>query len=212
MSSVFSLSRSVCSLKFVQRCYSAETSSAIDLQLLGTTYKADSMTNIGPSIINKLSRKLHLQKNHPLEKVKTKIVDHFHANYRSRHGGCIFASIDNLNPIVSVHQNFDSLLVPKNHVSRSRIDNYYVNSDYVLRSHTTAHEKDLIRSGWNAFLNTGDCYRRDEIDCTHYPVFHQTEGVRIFEQYEIFQNSHVRSSFKLLHQQHDYQKSFFFFF
>ncbi|XP_004206650.3 phenylalanine--tRNA ligase, mitochondrial [Hydra vulgaris] len=190
MSKFLITSRSICSLKFIQRCYSVkEVASAIDLELFGTVYRTDKMTNIGSSIISKLSKKLHLQKNHPLEKVKSKIVDHFHGNYRSRHGGCIFASIDNLNPIVSVDQNFDGLLVPKDHVSRSKIDNYYINTDYVLRSHTTAHERDLIKSGWNAFLNTGDCYRRDEIDRTHYPVFHQTEGVRIFEQHEIFQDS-----------------------
>lgn len=27
---------------------------------------------------------------------------------------------------------------------------------------------------------TGDVYRRDAIDATHYPVFHQMEGVRVF--------------------------------
>jgi phenylalanyl-tRNA synthetase alpha chain len=28
-------------------------------------------------------------------------------------------------------------------------------------------------------------YRRDEIDSSHYPVFHQMEGVRIFQENEI---------------------------
>ena len=156
------------------------------ITLYGNKYKRDHMTNIGPSIISKLNQNLHLKKHHPLEIIKSKIRDHFYANYRSRYGGCIFASIDNLNPLVSIAQNFDSLLVPKDHVSRSKFDNYYVNSDYVLRSHTSAHEVDLIKSGWNAFINTGDCYRRDEIDHTHYPVFHQLEGVRVFDQYELF--------------------------
>ena len=35
-----------------------------------------------------------------------------------------------------------------------------------------------------AFLVTGDVYRRDAIDATHYPVFHQTEGVRVFSESE----------------------------
>ena len=30
------------------------------------------------------------------------------------------------------------------------------------------------------FEIAGDCYRRDEIDSSHYPVFHQMEGVRVF--------------------------------
>lgn len=163
------------------------------IELLNKTYKKDGMTNISSNIISKVEEKLHLQKNHPLEIIKSKIVNYFHGNYRSRFGGCIFASIDNLDPVVTVQQNFDRLNVPKNHVSRSKNDNYYVNSEYVLRSHTTAHEPDLIRSGWNAFINTGDVYRRDEIDRCHYPVFHQLEGVRIFEQHELFNESQVGS-------------------
>jgi phenylalanyl-tRNA synthetase alpha subunit len=37
----------------------------------------------------------------------------------------------------------------------------------------------------NAFLCSGDVYRRDEIDATHYPIFHQMEGVRIFTDEEL---------------------------
>lgn len=38
----------------------------------------------------------------------------------------------------------------------------------------------MLRKGERAFLVTGDVYRRDSIDATHYPVFHQMEGVRVF--------------------------------
>lgn len=31
----------------------------------------------------------------------------------------------------------------------------------------------------------GDVYRKDTVDCTHYPVFHQMEGVRIYDLKEI---------------------------
>jgi phenylalanyl-tRNA synthetase alpha chain len=86
---------------------------------------------------------------------------------------------------VSVEQNFDSLLVPVDHVSRSRNDNYYINSSTMLRAHTSAHQRDIIKSGLNAFLVSGDVYRRDEIDSTHYPVFHQMEGVRLFTREEL---------------------------
>ncbi|CAN0512454.1 unnamed protein product, partial [Ectocarpus sp. 8 AP-2014] len=34
------------------------------------------------------------------------------------------------------------------------------------------------------FLVCGDVYRRDEVDSTHYPVFHQMEGVRILTEEE----------------------------
>ncbi len=51
----------------------------------------------------------------------------------------------------------------------------------------------MIRSGLNAFLCIGDVYRRDSIDPTHYPIFHQCEGVRLFNKEELFMaNGNVR--------------------
>jgi len=38
--------------------------------------------------------------------------------------------------------------------------------------------------GLDNFLVVGDVYRRDEIDSTHYPVFHQIEGVRLVGESE----------------------------
>jgi len=38
----------------------------------------------------------------------------------------------------------------------------------------------LMASSNSKFLVIGDCYRRDEIDYCHYPVFHQCEGVKLF--------------------------------
>jgi len=49
----------------------------------------------------------------------------------------------------------------------------------MLRAHTSAHQADLVGAGLDAFLVVGDVYRRDEIDASHYPVFHQMEGVRL---------------------------------
>ena len=51
-----------------------------------------------------------------------------------------------------------------------------------MRTHTSAHQCHFISEGHFAFLCSGDVYRRDEIDSSHYPVFHQMEGVRIFEE------------------------------
>ena len=76
-----------------------------------------------------------------------------------------------MSPLVT--QNFDDVLVPADHVSRSLNDTYYVDSQTVLRCHTSAHQAELLRNGHRRFLVTGDVYRRDSIDSTHYPVFHQ---------------------------------------
>ena len=42
----------------------------------------------------------------------------------------------------------------------------------LLRTHTSAHQCDLMAES-DTFLCTGDVYRRDEVDSSHYPVFHQ---------------------------------------
>ena len=52
----------------------------------------------------------------------------------------------------------------------------------MLRAHTSAHQEELIKMGHDNFLVVGDVYRRDEIDSTHYPVFHQIEGVRLVDE------------------------------
>lgn len=58
----------------------------------------------------------------------------------------------------------------------------------MLRAHTSAHQYELIKSGLDSFLVFGDVYRRDEIDRKHFPVFHQCEGVRLFNKHDLFKN------------------------
>lgn len=137
------------------------------------------MSNISPSIIAKLDRKLFQNSSHPIGIVKELIWDYFKQLKDVNEEG--FKCFDHLDPIVSVEQNFDSLCFPSDHVGRSSSDSYFINNRTLLRTHMTANEPEYIRAGHRAFLITGDVYRRDEIDSTHYPVFHQLEGVRIFE-------------------------------
>nr|CAD7393386.1 unnamed protein product [Timema cristinae] len=87
-----------------------------------------------------------------------------------------------------VKRNFDSLITPATHPSRDKSDCYYINHKYLLRGHTTAHQSELINMGLNNFLVVGDVYRRDEIDNSHYPVFHQADAVRICTQEEVFRH------------------------
>lgn len=144
------------------------------------------MTSITPNIISHVGRNLHQVPKHPLSIIKQRIVHHFHKTYTSRTGNAVFAHFDDVSPIVSCEQNFDSLLVASDHVTRSNKDNYYINSETVLRAHTSAHQRDFIRMGFDRFLVSGDVYRRDAIDSSHYPVFHQMEGVRLFTADELF--------------------------
>ncbi|CAI0393227.1 unnamed protein product [Linum tenue] len=128
----------------------------------------DPTNNVPDSIFSKLGMQLHKRNQHPIGILKNAIYEYFDANYSNK-----FDKFDDLCPLVSVKQNFDDVLVPADHISRSYNDTYYVDSQTVLRCHTSAHQAELLRDGHTHFLVTGDVYRRDSIDSTHYPVFHQ---------------------------------------
>jgi phenylalanyl-tRNA synthetase alpha subunit len=55
---------------------------------------------------------------------------------RSAATGTPVQCFDDLFPVVPVKNNFDDLLIPRDHVSRSPIDTYYVDDQHVLRTHT----------------------------------------------------------------------------
>lgn len=159
-----------------------------EIEILGKKYCTDEWTNVGEKIIEKLDKNLHVKKYHPLSHVRQRIVNYFYKNYPNKWGNPEFSVYDNLKPIVTVEQNFDSLLIPKDNASRKKNDCFYINKDVLLRAHTSAHQVELIAMGLNNFLVVGDVYRRDEIDSTHYPVFHQIEGVRLCTEAEIFRD------------------------
>ncbi|KAL0903141.1 hypothetical protein M5K25_027496 [Dendrobium thyrsiflorum] len=135
----------------------------------------DPANNVPDAIFSKLGMQLHRRDSHPIGILKNAIYEYFDSNYSGK-----FVKFDDLSPIVSVKANFDDVLVPADHVSRSNNDTYYIDSQTVLRCHTSAHQAELLKTGHSHFLVTGDVYRRDSIDSTHYPVFHQMEGVRVF--------------------------------
>ncbi|KAG1147685.1 hypothetical protein G6F37_000567 [Rhizopus arrhizus] len=132
----------------------------------GKKISRDDWTNVTPTVLSKVHRKLHLQPQNPISIIRQLIESNFKD----------FKTFNNLSPVVTTKQNFDDLYIPQDHPSRSKSDNYYFNKDTVLRAHTSAHQLDGLASGSDRFLISGDVYRRDEIDSSHYPVFHQIEG------------------------------------
>ena len=141
--------------------------------------------NVTPYIENLVGRGLHRAEAHPLGIIKAKIEEYFQGL-----DGPAFEIVDDLDPLVQAQACFDDLLIPKDHPGRLPSDTYYVSrpggrevsasTDVLLRTHTSAHQSQLLRDGKEAFLCTGDVYRRDEIDASHFPAFHQMEGVKLF--------------------------------
>lgn len=166
-----------------------ETQSSNEIILFGHKYPTDDWTNITKNIISKVGRNLYITPYHPLSHIRQRIINYFYMQFHNRIGNPIFSVYENISPIVTVAQNFDSLLVSNDHPSRKTSDCYYINKNTLLRAHTTAHQTELISMGLNNFLIIGDVYRKDQIDSTHYPVFHQVDAVRLCTLEEVFQNT-----------------------
>ncbi len=81
------------------------------------------------------------------------------------------------------YYNFDSLNTPDWHPSRDSHDSFYTKDGHVLRTHTTAFQircmKMLGSKAPIRAMTAGRCYRRDEIDATHYPIFNQIDVICI---------------------------------
>uniref|UniRef100_A0A915C1D1 phenylalanine--tRNA ligase n=1 Tax=Parascaris univalens TaxID=6257 RepID=A0A915C1D1_PARUN len=147
----------------------------------------DETWNLSPHILGLLERRLLDEPYNPLSLLKCRIIDYMQSQCRSSGiRAPLFAICDQEPRVVSVWDNFDSLLTPVDHISRRPTDTYYVNKDYCLRAHTSAHQHHLIKQGVDSFLVIGDVYRRDEINRTHYPSFHQIEGVQLYTPRQLF--------------------------
>lgn len=85
--------------------------------------------------------------------------------------------------------NFDGLNIPEDHPAKASSDTFYLaaHPELLLRTHTSPVQvrtllrvaPDLAARGGIRFLAPGRVYRKDEIDPTHSPMFHQVEGMLV---------------------------------
>ena len=81
--------------------------------------------------------------------------------------------------VETVRYNFDALGFPAAHPTRSPRQSLYVTGDTLLRTETSPaqiHKMEAQRPPIY-MLSIGRVYRRDTIDATHFPIFHQFEGL-----------------------------------
>lgn len=83
--------------------------------------------------------------------------------------------------IESVYYNFDALNIPESHPSRDDWDTLYINAQTVLRTHTSPVQiRAMEKYGAPLYIIIpGKCYRHDNPDASHTPMFHQIEGLAI---------------------------------
>ena len=76
---------------------------------------------------------------------------------------------------------FDALNMGPAHVTRSPLHTLYLNGDIVLRTETSPSQIRVMEATAPPvyIVSLGRVYRRDTVDATHFPIFHQVEGLAV---------------------------------
>jgi phenylalanyl-tRNA synthetase alpha chain len=82
---------------------------------------------------------------------------------------------------------FDALNTPPDHPARNEQDTFYLPDGRLLRTHTSTVQIRAMESAPPPLrvIAPGAAYRRDELDATHSPQFHQIEGLYVDEDVSV---------------------------
>jgi phenylalanyl-tRNA synthetase alpha chain len=82
---------------------------------------------------------------------------------------------------------FDALNTPPDHPARNEQDTFYLSDGRLLRTHTSTVQIRAMESAQPPLrvIAPGAAYRRDELDATHSPQFHQIEGLYVDEDVSV---------------------------
>jgi phenylalanyl-tRNA synthetase alpha chain len=128
---------------------------------------------------------------HPLISTIEEIVDIFAGlGYRVEEGP----------EIETDHYNFTALNIPPHHPARDMQDTFYLSASELLRTHTSPVQIRHLEKNPPPvrIVAPGRVYRRDAVDATHSPVFHQVEVLAIDEGLDF---SHLRGTVTTFLQQ-----------
>lgn len=105
---------------------------------------------------------------HPLTQVRREIEDIF-----QRLGFDIASGPE----VETDYYNFEALAIGADHPARDDWDSFYIEDHLLLRTHTSPVQIRVMKSQRPPvrIICPGRCYRRDNPDATHSPVFHQVE-------------------------------------
>lgn len=78
--------------------------------------------------------------------------------------------------------NFEALNIPAEHPAREMHDSLYITENTLLRTHTSPVQirtMEKLNPNPVRIIVPGRVYRRDALDATHSPIFHQIEGLLV---------------------------------
>ncbi|MEA1964661.1 MAG: phenylalanine--tRNA ligase subunit alpha [Candidatus Aerophobetes bacterium] len=81
------------------------------------------------------------------------------------------------------YYNFGALNMPRYHPARDEQDSFYIDDTHLLRTQTSPVQIRVMEKKRPPIriIAPGKCYRRDAIDASHFPMFHQVEGLAVDE-------------------------------
>jgi phenylalanyl-tRNA synthetase alpha chain len=109
---------------------------------------------------------------HPITQTRRKIEDAFLG---------LGYEIRDDREIETVEYNFDKLAFAPTHPTRSPRQTFFFDENTVLRTETSPSQIHILEEKKPPvyMVSIGRTYRRDTIDATHYPIFHQFEGLAV---------------------------------
>jgi phenylalanyl-tRNA synthetase alpha chain len=115
---------------------------------------------------------LPLGQLHPITQTRRQIEDAFLGlGYEIRYD----------REVETVEYNFDKLAFEPTHPTRSPRQTLFVDERRVLRTETSPSQIHVLEEKPPPIylVSIGRVYRRDTVDATHYPIFHQFEGLAV---------------------------------
>lgn len=85
--------------------------------------------------------------------------------------------------VETTYYNFEALNIPEGHPARNESDTFYVSDSVLLRTHTSPVQVRTMEKQQPPvrIVCPGRVFRRDDLDATHSPMFHQFEGLVVDE-------------------------------
>jgi len=83
--------------------------------------------------------------------------------------------------VETTYYNFTALNTPEWHPARDEADTFYIDEEHLLRTETSPVQIRVLERGRLPvrMIAPGRVYRKDKPDPTHFPVFHQVEGLYV---------------------------------
>jgi phenylalanyl-tRNA synthetase alpha chain len=109
---------------------------------------------------------------HPITRVTEEIIEVFEG---------LGFSVAEGPEVESDYYNFAALNFPDDHPARDMQDTFHVGPDALLRTHTSPVQIRTMKAKRPPvrIICLGKVYRRDILDATHSPMFHQVEGLAV---------------------------------